>query len=299
MHVRHAWIAFAAAGLAACAPRPLVAPAPGPDAAAEVVAAERAFEAAVARDGVRDAFLAFADDSAIAFRPEPVNAKEWWRAAPAGRGVNLKWYPVFAIASASGDLGFSTGPYEVLDSAGTVRGAGNYSTVWRRAPAGWRFMIDQGAPNPVPATRPAPWSGPSPRRATVTPGDADASASLLAADRAFSARVAQAGLASALAAVAAPEIRILRTNRFPAVGAAQAAAWATADSARRHTFTPARAFASRAGDLGWTYGEYQSVHPGAGRRESGHYLRVWTREGSGPWRLLFDVVSPRPGERDE
>ena len=62
---------------------------------------------------------------------------------------------------------------------------------------------------------------------------------------------------------------------------------------------PVRAMASAAGDLGWTWGEYESVHPGAGRRETGHYLRIWSREPGGRWRVLLDVVAPRPGERDE
>jgi len=41
------------------------------------------------------------------------------------------------------------------------------------------------------------------------------------------------------------------------------------------------------------------VHAGAGRRETGHYVRIWARDGGGPWRLLLDVTSPRPPERDE
>jgi hypothetical protein len=56
---------------------------------------------------------------------------------------------------------------------------------------------------------------------------------------------------------------------------------------------------SAGGDLGWTTGEYQYLNPGAGRRETGHYVRIWSRDPGGPWRVLLDIVFPRPAERDE
>ncbi|HKP74210.1 MAG TPA: hypothetical protein VJT67_01650, partial [Longimicrobiaceae bacterium] len=126
---------FAVLALAACTP-PASTPAPRQSAEASLVAVEHAFEQATIAEGVRDAFIRFADDSAIIFRPEPVNAKASFRARPAAR-IGLRWYPGIARASRSGDLGFTTGPSQVLDSAGTVQGYGNYFTVWRRAADGW------------------------------------------------------------------------------------------------------------------------------------------------------------------
>jgi len=264
---------------------------------AEVVAAERAFAAAAARDGVRDAFLAFAHDSALALQPEPGNAKDLWRARPRAAG-RLAWYPAWARAARSGDLGFTTGPYEAADSAGTVRGYGQYVTVWRRTAEGWRFVIDLGSPHPRPDGRTAEWRAterdPSTAAAMADVG-ADAGRSLLAADSGFAARAAADGFAAALRAYGDAEMRLLRPRAFPRVGLGAALA---GDGARRYTLRPARAFASAAGDLGWTWGEYQWVHPGAGRRESGHYLRIWSRAPGG-WRVLLDVVAPRPSERDE
>jgi ketosteroid isomerase-like protein len=289
--------------LAACSSAH-IAPASAPstsDAEAEVVAAEHAFAAAAARDGVRDAFLAFADDSALAFRPEPANAKELWRARPRTTG-RLVWYPAIARAARSGDLGFTTGPYEAADSAGTVQGYGQYVTVWRKTPGGWRFVIDVGSPNPRPDVRPAEWRaiGRDPSSAEAGAAvDPDAERSLFAADSGFAARAAANGLAAALRMYGDAEMRLLRPRAFPHVGLGAALAAAAADGARRYTARPVRAFASAAGDLGWTWGEYQWVHPGAGRRESGHYVRTWARGPGGEWRVLLDVVAPRPPERDE
>ncbi|HYH80549.1 MAG TPA: DUF4440 domain-containing protein [Longimicrobium sp.] len=284
--------------LAACAP-PRSAPVPTSGTEAEVVAAERAFAAAAARDGIRDAFLAFSHDSALALRPEPANAKELWRGR-ARTSARLSWYPAFARGSGSGDMGFTTGPYEAADSAGTVQGHGHYVTVWRKMPEGWRFAIDVGTPHPRPDRAPAAWRAPGHAETPVRFGvDAGAEPSLLAADSGFAARAAADGLAAALRAHGDPEMRLLRPGALPHVGLAASLAAAAADSARRYTAQLRAAMASNAGDLGWTWGEYQSVHPGAGRRETGYYVRIWTRQPGAEWRLLLDVVAPRPPERDE
>src|SRR3954469_13803656 len=62
-----------------------------------VAEAERAFADAAAREGIRDAFVRFASDSAIAFRPEPASARESWRSRGPVTG-RLSWYPVYVRA---------------------------------------------------------------------------------------------------------------------------------------------------------------------------------------------------------
>jgi ketosteroid isomerase-like protein len=296
--------------LAACVS---TSPAPSVDAESEMVAAEHAFAAAAARDGMREAFLAFADDSALAFDPEPAGARDVWRARPHSSG-RLAWYPAFARVARSGDLGFTTGPYEAADSVGTVARYGEYVTVWRRTPTGWRFVVDLGSPHPRPVASAAEWRGPGRDvRSTWPTADTervhlastsasrkkDAERALLAADSGFAARAEAGGLAAALRSYGDVEMRLLRPRALPRMGLAAAVAAAAADGARRYKVRPARAFVSAAGDLGWTWGEYQWVHPGAGRRESGHYVRIWARGQEGGWRVLVDAVSPRPADRDE
>jgi len=289
---------FALAAAAACASAPVRADVAVGDAEAEVVAAEHAFAAAAARDGVRDAFLAFADDSALAFAPELANAKEVWRARRPTSG-RLAWYPAFARASRSGDLGFTTGPYQSADSAGNVVGYGQYVTVWRNTPAGWRFLADLGTTNPRPSAAEAEWRPLARRSASPSAVNPDAAGSLLAADSLFAAHAGVHGLAAAVRAFGHAEMRLLRPRTPPRVALGPALEAAVADSARRYSARPLRAMASAAGDLGWAWGEYRYENPGAGRRETGHYLRLWSRDPGGPWRVLLDVVAPRPAERDE
>jgi ketosteroid isomerase-like protein len=303
--MRHTRILLLAAlpALAAC-PRPASAPVPvparGDDAEAALVAAERAFEQATIRDGVRDGFIQTADDSALIFRPEPVNAIASFRSRPATK-IQLAWHPAFARAARSGDLGYTTGPSQVKDSTGAVIGYGNYVTVWRRGADGWKWVVDLGTSNPKPEPEAPLWvaalGGPSSTPAGAT--NVAAARSLLAADNAFAARAERDGLAAALESFGDPGMRLLRNDAQPHVGLPAALAAAVADSSRRYSATPARAFVSTAGDLGWSYGEYRYVHTGAGRRETGHYVRIWVRDGDAPWRLVLDVVAPRPPERDE
>jgi len=288
---------LALAALAACNPPP--SPAPGESAGASLVAVERAFEQATIREGVRDAFIRFADDSAIIFRPEPINAKASFRSRPAAR-IGLRWYPAVARAARSGDLGFTTGPSQVLDSAGAVLGYGNYFTVWRRARDGWHWVVDLGVetPKPEPPLPPYVPATDRVRPRPAGPNDAAAARPLLAADSAFDALAGRSGFAAALESYGDPQMWLLRDRALPHVGLPAALAAAVADSARRYTATTGRAYVSAAGDLGWSWGEYRSEHAGAGRRESGHYVRAWVHQG-GRWRLMADVTSPRPPERDE
>jgi hypothetical protein len=301
--MRHARTLLLAAvsALASCTPpAPAPSPAGGDQAEAALVAAERTFEQATIREGVRDAFIRFADDSGVIFRPEPVNAIASFRSRPATK-IQLRWHPAFARAARSGDLGFTTGPSQVLDSTGAVVGYGNYVTVWRRGAEAWRWVVDLGISNPKPEPEARLWipNGDGPSSTPAGAPNTAAARALLAVDSTFAAQADRDGLAAALRRFGDPGMRLLRNDAQPHVGLPAAVAAATVDSARRYSATPARAFTSTAGDFGWSYGEYRYVHEGAGRRETGHYVRIWARDGYGPWRLLLDVVAPRPPERDE
>ncbi|MGH7618733.1 MAG: YybH family protein [Gemmatimonadaceae bacterium] len=62
-----------------------------------------------------------------------------------GRGTSLTWRPVYALAAASGDLGFTVGEYIATGrspSGAAVQRFGKYLTVWQRQPDGtWKFVI--------------------------------------------------------------------------------------------------------------------------------------------------------------
>ena len=118
-----------AAGLAAAA---LAASAPATSPVDEIIAAERAFAVDGLAHGIRDSFPRHAAPDGIMFAPGPVNARTFFAGRPPEtRNPNLDWWPVFAGAARSGDLGFTTGP-----ASQNGRAFGFYFTMWRRQPDG-------------------------------------------------------------------------------------------------------------------------------------------------------------------
>ncbi|HEX8241683.1 MAG TPA: DUF4440 domain-containing protein [Allosphingosinicella sp.] len=276
---------FALAAVAAVSPATA---APRAD-VAEVVAAERAFAAAARTDGVNAAFVRFSAPDALVFQPGPTSAKAALAAHPIPP-IALNWWPAYAGIAASGDLGFTTGPYEI--GAGEKRRHGWYFTVWKRqADGSWRWVLDHGPP-----TREAAAFGRDGPVAALAPGRPSHK------HHAFgSLRAAEAHLAAALAADArsafprflAADGRLMRVGPQPAVGAG---AWAPilAAGPERIDAAPLGGAVSEAGDLAYTYGTARWLKDGAEAR--GHYVRIWQRREGG-WTLIVDnmiAVPPAP-----
>lgn len=122
---------------------------------AELIKAENDFCAHAGRDGLPAAFAAaIAPDGVLLAagyekRGEAVVRQEYATARP---GVALTWKPEIVDVATSGDLGYTTGNFE-LRIAGengaepTIR-TGRYMTVWKRQPDGsWKFVLDGGVPD--------------------------------------------------------------------------------------------------------------------------------------------------------
>jgi hypothetical protein len=112
----------------------------------EVVTAELSFAKYAQDYSVRKAFLRYLDSNGVVFNQgEMLNGLKTWEGSPESPG-KLLWHPAYAAMAASGDLGFTTGPYEVRRSMNdTAISAGQYTTVWVRNKAGeWKFLADMG-----------------------------------------------------------------------------------------------------------------------------------------------------------
>ncbi|MBD3347819.1 MAG: hypothetical protein GF400_01330, partial [Candidatus Eisenbacteria bacterium] len=119
---------------------------------ASLVEAERVFGRDVAEMGMKEGFLAHLGEGAVAFMPGPVNARQWYESSEDAPGL-LSWEPTLADVAASGDLGYTTGPWELRpEGPGTEPvGFGHYVSVWLREPDGvWRVAIDAGVPHAPP-----------------------------------------------------------------------------------------------------------------------------------------------------
>jgi ketosteroid isomerase-like protein len=230
---------------------------------------------------MRAAFLAWLAPDAVLYRDGPVNGPAAIAARP-DPPIVLDWRPAFVEAAASGELGFSTGPWRITSRADPAAAArhGQFFSVWRRPPGGpWRVQVDLGISHPGDAL----WS--EPLRAGTTPGADAGGGSIAQAEALFAKTAAEAGDASAYGAHASDSLRLYREGLAPFLGR-EAALSSPAAGATPTAWTLEAHATSEAGDLGYATGRYGPP----GGPVQGHYVRVWRREPGG-WRIAADIVN--------
>jgi ketosteroid isomerase-like protein len=257
-----------------------------------LVEAERAFARLSLEKGIRTAFLANLAPDSVVFRPMPVPGRPAYEQL-AEVSARLSWRPTFADLAGAGDMGYTTGPYELRpDGKGPeAYQYGHYVTVWRVQPDGsWKAVLDVGIRHPKPAKDESDivvgegWT-PPPALARADP--ALVRSSLLLADRQIGEAAAKAGTAGALAAVFADDIRLYRPEHEPMIG--RAAAGNKAALPDGSTWAPDNGAVAASADFGYTYGILE-----AGAEEF-VYFRIWKfRERR--WTLVLDLLSPIPGK---
>lgn len=278
--------AFLAAALLACAeklPESHVMP---------LVGAERAFDREASEKDVRAAFAAVVAPDAVILRPAPLPAADAIALTP--QTLVLTWEPAYAEIAASGDLGFTTGPYQARDRSAATVSHGHYVSVWRKEGERWLLVLDGGAPHPPPLDLPDRFTYAAQRTPATSPDRAAELRSMQAAEDSLVAAFATTGRGlPALIAVAAPDLRYHPPGSYPVFGAsaAQTALLARADVL---TYTPRGSGISAAGDLGFIYGDAtRQVTPGA-PLEKGGYLRIWRRTADGTWQVAVDLTITAP-----
>jgi ketosteroid isomerase-like protein len=286
-------VASALAGVLAAAQNPPPeSPATIPPALASMVETERAFAAAARIKGIRDAFLEFFAEGAM-FEPGRGKAKDQLRQQKPQpfSARELVWEPRTGDVAASGELGWLTGPGTFINHAAEDRTPrySNYMSVWRKEPDGrWRVFIDLGTTLKAPATfAPGFTRFVFADRYTGTESTAEAGKGLAAADRTFNDRLTSAGPAAAYVEVLAPGGRVHREGVGALTDAIAVRNWLS-EHATGMTAQNTAAQSAESADLGYTYGNYQ-LPPS---EKSGAYLRIWSRDRQGRWRLVADVLSP-------
>lgn len=252
------------------------------DAFADMVAAERAFAADALARNIRDAFIASAADGGTIFSSGPHNAKAFW-ASKAASKTRLEWAPAAAEVAASGDLGYTYGPWRLTPEGAEKPAAfGHFFTVWQKQPDGtWRWLADKGVTH---EEQPLPTA--VVRRGQV--GMKDQPSTLRGPDLLAELRHADLLPAGEVTpVVVAPDFLLFRAGVAP-----RAASESRALEAAPATRFEAHVAISAAGDLAATWG---------GSPGGASWVRVWRRAGVGDppglgWRLVADVsdVVPLP-----
>ena len=257
-----------------------------------MVSAERAFARAATQKGIRDSFLEFFAEDAIAFNPAPVSATERLRSRPARpfSELELTWEPRTGDVAASGELGWLTGPSIFIDhtTAGAAPQHGNYLSVWRRRSDGpWRVFIDIGSQPPQAVSfAPGFTQFEMPSRYARKADESNATSSLLDADTRLNQALAARGAANAYQEVVTNGSRLHRNGFMPSIGPSAIRSWLNANAPAMRALSGA-AESARSGDLGYSYGTFE-VEGSA--PQHGAYVRVWQRDATGKWLLVADVV---------
>jgi ketosteroid isomerase-like protein len=268
----------------------------GQSALQEMVKTEQAFSKMAEEKNARDAFMTFIADDGLLFRPGAVNGKKWMLerpVPPSDKKPLLAWQPSYAGMAASGDMGFTTGPWEAKSDIKDEKpsGYGHFVTVWKKQSDGsWKFVVDLGISHPQSGGPQAHWEPEATKKETFKPVDIAVSReSLLSRDRKYSAEVLSQGLGKTFSAYAAPDVRLYRHAGLPFIGR-EASTEAIAKTKGQVTWQPIAADTSSAGDLGYTHGTYEVADDTKKVIEHGSYVRIWKKQ-SATWQIIMDVTN--------
>lgn len=257
-----------------------------PPATQPVVDAERAFAALSKEQNTREAFITHLDENGIVFNQgEPAKGQQLWQQRSANKSL-LFWWPVFADIAASGDFGYTTGPFEwSADRSNPAPSAfGYYSTVWKKNQHGvWKVAIDMGIAfaekeNPAPELRAA--------KLPAAKGDRITSDDLLQQNRRHDAALTAAGKSFDIKTLAS-ESRIHRAGSWPFTSTE--AIQKINEQGLRFAFENLGGDMATSGDMGFTYGRVTRTTLKDSSTEKLNYLRVWKRENNA-WKIVLDVI---------
>ncbi|HEU5312455.1 MAG TPA: hypothetical protein VFU08_01430 [Candidatus Udaeobacter sp.] len=181
-----------------------------------LITADRAYAKLADEKGFREASISVFADDAVIFAPEAVNGKKFWREAK--RDPVITWRPIFASVSRSGELGYTTGPWESTKSRGVEKpdAFGHFVTIWQKNKNGvWKVALDVGLDHPQPQEAES-------KVRTYVPNfplahSESASADLEKTQRSFAESLKE-DEADAILDNVSDDIRICRDGQLPAVG---------------------------------------------------------------------------------
>jgi len=238
-----------------------------------LINAEKSFAAFSVTHSTKEAFLKFLDSSGIVFdQGKPVNGFEFWNKREKRPGI-LNWSPQYAGISASGDLGFTSGPWTFQQtSKDTVIARGQYTTVWHINKNGeWKFLVDLG----VNHTQANPDTSLTifKKNSKVKEGDLK---SLLKTEEKF---IASGNDPGYVYKKYLSPIAVLNRNDLPP----QYAQWNPDSFPQNIQYTINGSGIALSGDLGYVYGT--TIING----KTDNYLRIWRKEKEG-WKTALEVL---------
>jgi ketosteroid isomerase-like protein len=204
--------------------------------------------------------------------------------------IELNWRPAFVYAAASGEIGYSTGPWRITskNDPSAPPKFGQFVSVWKRQADGvWKVFIDFGISHP----------GPSLADAWLTlSGGAQASADEAAAknaEKSFSEISEKSGYLEALKRFSAKDVRVYRDGHAPFLGY-DAIGKVPAGYAEAGQEIVSSGL-SRAGDMAFALVRIAPRKAdGSLEKPTAHALRIWKAASDGKFELVLDVLNEMP-----
>jgi ketosteroid isomerase-like protein len=249
----------------------------------ELADAENAFAKWALEHDTKEAFLKFMDTGAVVFdKGEIQKAKAHWEAKQPSTN-KIIWYPTFAVISTSGDLGITTGPWEIKATAqarDTAIASGAFMTVWTKKNNEWKWNVDLGITHNL--KNPKSTGVSSVELGHIERTTYDAGRYMLMAEQNFINAYNTTGK-EAYNTVADNDIHLLNPNQLPVHGIYSLDA-ALVNMSGKIQFQAVGSGVSKDGDLGYLYG-YATENG-----KKGNYLRVWRRI-SRKWMLIMQSLT--------
>jgi len=255
-----------------------------------MVDAENAFAKYSKEKNTRDAFLMYLTDSTVLFDKDgPMKGKKSWAERSPNTSL-LFWRPVFVGISKSGDLGFSTGPWEwsPTKEAAKPEAHGYYASVWQKFPDGWKLALDLGVLLPGPETNTAALHSSNPkgvsRKSSAKKVTKD---TFLQVDKNYNNKL-NAGGQAFIKEDFSKDGLTLRTGSFPNYYPF------TNMLAKEHEckFSTLGGDVASSNDLGYSYGrvQFESTQDGSIKSMVANFQRVWKIEDD-VWKIVLDVIA--------
>lgn len=239
--------------------------------------AELSFANKAKEVNTKTAFLTYLDSSGVVFnRGRVLNGLKAWQHAPE-EGPKLLWVPAMSLMSTQGDLGFTTGPFEVRLATDSLLSCGQYTTIWKRNKSGeWKVLADLGTGYSTTAypgqllSEPAEQLSPADSPFDVYQMDTVLSSELkLVGSAAYDSRIAP--------------YSILNKEGSQPMQLKENILHALAELSPKIEFTPIGWGVAGSRDLAYVYGQMKSGS------NIENYLRIWGHTQKG-WILLLQVI---------
>ena len=256
-----------------------------------MVNVERAFADLARKENTRKAFLAFLSDDAVVFEQGPVNGKKRWEARPTDDS-KLDWDPEFADIAASGDFGYTTGPWEYRAHRTNKNpdAHGHFVSVWKKNPEGlFQNILDIGVSHPHdPQSHPLKTSTLHLKARNDQPPQDE---SIMDIENEFLTALKEGG-SKAHAKALSREARLYRTGKIPLTIPTAIRPVAEREGSLIR-YSPVQGGIASSGDLGYVYGTASWAESKDGTEVHANYARIWKKEDGAHWKIVLEVVSRR------